>query len=82
MVVHTIKEKRRIIAEASAHGASKKGTGRLHNVQAGQIRRWIKAFNNCTLEMLNERSNKRTLHQAPRESMVSSTMKSTIGLGI
>ncbi len=57
-----IKEKRRIIAEAHAHGASKKAVARRYNISPNQIRRWTTNFNDCPLEMLEKRANKITLH--------------------
>jgi transposase-like protein len=38
----TAKQKLQIVIEASQPGATKKGVARRHNVQAGQVRNWIK----------------------------------------
>jgi transposase-like protein len=65
MVVYCIADKRRIITEAAAHGASKRGIARRYQISPNQIRRWTKEFQNCTLEMLEERGRKKTLHSGP-----------------
>ena len=65
MVLYCVADKRRIVKEAAAHGATKKGIARRYQICSSQIRRWTKEIQNCTLEMLEERGKKKTLHLGP-----------------